>query len=160
MKNGKTDKHTVVLSNLKTESSYRTIPMDNRLIEILKWHRAQQNKVKKEMGEGYNELDLVFCGANGKIRMPATVGSRFIKLIKKIDIPYRSFHQLRHTFASVAISQGQNIKAISAIMGHSKTSMTYDVYTHALRRPDREAAEKLDALFNKSKDTKRTVSKA
>jgi len=106
--------------------------MDGRLIEVLKWHQAQQKKIKKSLGDGYNDLDLVFSGPAGNIITPNTVGTRFDRLVSKSGVPKRTFHQLRHTFASVAISQGMNIKAVSAILGHEKTSTTLDIYGHLL----------------------------
>ncbi|EGO62124.1 tyrosine recombinase XerC [Acetonema longum] len=120
------------LGKLKTKSSYRTIPIGNRLIEVLKWHQAQQNRLKNDLGEAYNDLDLVFCEPDGNITYPNTLDSRFTRLMAKTPIERRTFHQLRHTFASVAISQGLNIKAISKILGHAKTSITLDVYGHLL----------------------------
>jgi len=120
------------LGTLKTKSAYRTMPMDGRLIEVLKWHQAQQKKIKKSLGDGYNDLDLVFSGPAGNIITPNTVGTRFDRLVSKSGVPKRTFHQLRHTFASVAISQGMNIKAVSAILGHEKTSTTLDIYGHLL----------------------------
>jgi integrase len=122
----------VVLGSLKTKSSYRTIPIGTRLIEVLKWHKAQQEKLKKDLGDAYNKLDLVFSEPTGDVIHPNTVGSRFCRIMDKAPIPYRTIHQLRHTFASVAISQGLNIKAISAVLGHEKTSTTLDIYGHLL----------------------------
>ncbi len=122
----------VVLGSLKTKSSYRTIPIGTRLIEVLKWHKVQQEKMKKDLGDAYNNLDLVFCEPTGDVIHPNTVGSRFCRIMDKAPIPYRTIHQLRHTFASVAISQGLNIKAISAVLGHEKTSTTLDIYGHLL----------------------------
>ena len=121
-----------VLGCLKTKSSYRTIPIGARLIEVLQWHKAQQDKLIKDLGDSYNDLGLVFCAPEGNIFPPNTVGSRFDRIMIKAAIPYRTFHQLRHTFASVAISQGLNIKAISAVLGHEKTSTTLDIYGHLL----------------------------
>jgi len=125
-------KESLILGTLKTPAAYRTIPMDKRLIEVLKWHQAKQNKVKDDLGESYNDLGLVFCMPTGDIISPNTIGIRFRRLVIKSGIPKRTFHQLRHTFASVAISQGLNIKAVSAILGHEKTSTTLDVYGHLI----------------------------
>jgi len=127
-----TKEEWLILGTLKTSAAYRTIPMDKRLTEVLKWHQAKQNKTKDEFGEAYNDLGLVFCMPAGDIIPPNTIGSRFSRLIIKSKIPKRTFHQLRHTFASVAISQGLNIKAVSAILGHEKTSTTLDIYGHLM----------------------------
>jgi integrase len=67
-------------------------------------------------------------------------------------MPDLKFHELRHTNASLLIAQNVNIRTISKRLGHAGTSITTDIYAHALRRPDQEAAEKLDNLFNKNKE--------
>ncbi|MDR7865783.1 MAG: tyrosine-type recombinase/integrase [Sporomusaceae bacterium] len=128
----KVEARRVLLGCLKTKSSYRTIPIGVRLIEVLKWHKAQQDKLKKDLGDAYNDLGLVFCEPDGNISTPNVVGTRYSRIMDKAAIPKRTFHQLRHTFASVAISQGLNIKAISAVLGHEKTSTTLDIYGHLL----------------------------
>ncbi len=56
----------------------------------------------------------------------------------------------RHTNASILIGQGVDVQTVSKRLGHARTSTTTDIYSHALRRPDKEAAEKLDKLFNKN----------
>lgn len=122
----------LILGSLKTKASYRTIPIGNRMIEVLKWHKAQQDRLIGEFGDSYNDLGLVFCEPDGNIITPNTIGTRFSRIMDKTPIEKRTFHQLRHTFASVAISQGLNIKAISAVLGHEKTSTTLDIYGHLL----------------------------
>lgn len=122
----------LILGTLKTKASYRTIPIGNRVIEVLKWHKAQQDRLIGEFGESYNNLDLVFCEPEGNIVNPTTTGTRFSRIMAKTPIEKRTFHQLRHTFASIAVSLGLNIKAISAVLGHEKTSTTLDIYGHLL----------------------------
>jgi len=45
----------VTIGTLKTSAAYRTIPMDKKIIEVLKWHQTQQNKVKKDFKKSYND---------------------------------------------------------------------------------------------------------
>ena len=122
----------LILGTLKTDSSYRTIPLDTKLAEELKRYKTEQAKGKLLMGESYKKLNLVFAEADGSIVSPQTIKSRFSSIMNKTGIPRRTFHELRHTFASVAISQGISINAISKTLGHSKTSTTLDVYGHLL----------------------------
>lgn len=127
-----TAEERLILGCLKTKASYRTIPIENSLIEILKKHKAKQAEEKLALGKAYSDKGLVFAQPDGSIITPNTIGTRFSRIMKKTAIPKRTFHQLRHTFASVAISQGLNVKAISAVLGHNKTSTTLDIYGHLL----------------------------
>lgn len=137
----------LILGPLKTKASYRTIPIGNRVIEVLKWHTAQQGRLIGEFGDSYNDLGLVFCEPEGNIITPNTIGTRFSRIMDRTPIEKRTFHQLRHTFASVAISQGLNIKAISAVLGHEKTSTTLDIYGHLLPGDTETITQAVAAYF-------------
>jgi len=141
-----TKENSLILGTLKTPAAYRTIPMDNRLMAVLKWYQAQQNKAKGNLGKAYNDLGLVFSKPTGDIMSPNVVSQRFHRLIVKTGIPKRTFHQVRHTFASVAISQGLSIQAVSKILGHEKTSITFDIYGH-LMTGDAETVVKVVAAY-------------
>jgi integrase len=59
-------------------------------------------------------------------------------------IPKIRFHDLRHTFASLLIEQGENIKYIQSQLGHSSPTMTLDVYAHLISPVNQEAACRLE----------------
>jgi integrase len=74
------------------------------------------------------------------------------KTIKKEEkdkflLPNVNYHGLRHTNATLLISQGVDVTTVSKRLGHSKTSTTTDIYSHSLKRTDKQAADKLDQLF-------------
>lgn len=122
----------LILGDLKTDSSYRIIPLEKKLAEVLTVHKVQQAKEKLALGEAYQKNGLIFAEADGSIISPQNICTRFVRLIEKIGIKRRTFHQLRHTFASVGISKGMNIKTVSAILGHTKINITLDTYGHLL----------------------------
>jgi integrase len=72
---------------------------------------------------------------------------------EKNNLPPLTFHQLRHTNASLLIAQDVDIATVGKRLGHSTPATTMKIYAHALRRPDREASEKLENMFNKKKKT-------
>ncbi len=59
-----------------------------------------------------------------------------------MGIPRVTFHALRHTFASILIDQGENIKYIQSHLGHAKESTTLDIYGHLMKKENPEAAKK------------------
>lgn len=58
-----------------------------------------------------------------------------------------NFHDLRHTFGSLKISQGEDVVYVSKQLGHNRPSITFDVYAHLLKRQRPEAAKKTDELI-------------
>ncbi|MCL1807482.1 MAG: tyrosine-type recombinase/integrase [Oscillospiraceae bacterium] len=60
------------------------------------------------------------------------------------------FHGLRHTSATLLITEGVDVKTASARLGHSQASTFTDIYTHFLKNTDRRAADKLEAIIEKN----------
>jgi len=59
----------------------------------------------------------------------------------------------------LSFSQGVDVETVSKRLGHARASTTTDIYVHALRRPDIEASEKMDNLFNKKTQTETSKQK-
>ncbi len=57
------------------------------------------------------------------------------------------FHELRHTFATLAIQQGVDAKTISSILGHYSAGFTLDTYTHVTNEMQKEAAQRMGAFI-------------
>jgi integrase len=75
----------------------------------------------------------------------------FKKFIKKNSLPYITFHQLRHTNASLLIGQDVDVATVSKRLGHADKSVTLRTYAHAIKEHDREAADALGNLLKKKK---------
>ena len=71
-------------------------------------------------------------------------GTKKIKVSRKIKGPKVRFHDLRHTFASLLIEQGENIKYIQTQLGHSTPVVTLTVYAHLMKETNQEAVERLE----------------
>ncbi len=70
-----------------------------------------------------------------------------LPLLAKAGLPRVKFHGLRHSHGTILLAAGGNLKAVSERVGHSRTSMTSDVYSHAVQGMQRELVEKLDRLL-------------
>ena len=68
----------------------------------------------------------------------------FQPALKKADVPRVRFHDLRHTYASLLIEQGENPKYIQTQLGHSSPTVTLDVYAHLMKPTNPEAACRLE----------------
>ena len=66
--------------------------------------------------------------------------------MKKINIKYRNFHSLRHTFATRAIECGIDVKALSEILGHKNPTVTLNRYAHSLMEHKKEMINRLGKI--------------
>ena len=78
---------------------------------------------------------------------PSTCGFVIRKIVKKYNLDYICFHELRHTSASVLIHKGVNPKAVSKRLGHASTSMTMEIYSHAFDVTKKESANIFEEVF-------------
>ena len=93
-----------------------------------------------------NALDLVFPNASGKpMNHGYMLRHHFWPALKAAKLPKIRFHDCRHTFASLLIEQGENIKYIQKQLGHSKPTVTLDIYAHLFNDHNPEAAIRLDS---------------
>ena len=72
------------------------------------------------------------------------VNRHFNPALKKAGIERIRFHDLRHTYASLLIEQGENIKYIQTQLGHSSPTVTWDVYAHLMKSTNQEAPSRLE----------------
>ncbi|MEW6172192.1 MAG: tyrosine-type recombinase/integrase [Bacillota bacterium] len=84
----------------------------------------------------------------GRPMHPDSISSWFHDFLKEHKLPHLRFHGLRHTATSLLIAEGIPAKNISAWLGHSDIGTTMNIYGHAFKSVDREAADRLDHIFN------------
>ncbi|MEZ7892721.1 MAG: site-specific integrase [Candidatus Wallbacteria bacterium] len=131
----------------KNEFSVRTVSLSASVIQLLKEHKKIQEQDKENAGTLWNESGRVFTMWNGTPTHPDTISKWFAKFLKRRNLPHICFHSLRHTSASIAIALGINMKTVSSRLGHANISTTMDIYSHPVKRADKEAAEKIDFVF-------------
>ncbi len=127
----------------KTETSDRKIDLGPAMMaELKKWKVACPP----------NELDLVFPNQAGNpINHNNLVNRHFNPALEAAELPKIRFHDLRHTYASLLIEQGENIKYIQNQLGHSSPTVTLNVYAHLMKPVNQEAACRLEnAVFDAS----------
>jgi len=91
------------------------------------------------------ELDLIFPNNAGEpIDKNNLIKREFDSALKKAGIERIRFHDLRHTYASLMIEQGENIKYIQTQLGHSSPMVTLNVYAHLMKETNQEAVVRLE----------------
>ncbi len=109
-------------------NSIRQIDMSPELRGALREHWLSCHKEN-------NPLDLVFTNSKGKPIEPDNFYKRrFLPVVKAANIGSLRLHDLRHTYGSLKIEQGENLKYVQQQMGHSSITVTVDVYAHLLRK--------------------------
>ena len=115
----------------------------NRRIDLGPSMMAELKKWKTDCP--YSELELIFPNQAGKpISQSNMLRRHFFSALKKAGVKRIRFHDLRHTYASLLIEQGENIKYIQSQLGHSSPIMTLNVYAHLMKPVNQEAARRLE----------------
>ena len=127
----------VVEAPLKTKNSYRTISLGEDAVGILKEQR------KKCGGSEY-----VFPSPTGGPISPDSVIQMLHRVLKRAGLPKVRFHDLRHTFATVALQNGVDIKTVSGMLGHYSAGFTLDTYAHVTTAAQREAAKTMGNILS------------
>ncbi|MDV2685201.1 site-specific integrase [Alkalihalophilus lindianensis] len=119
----------------------------------LKRYKQIKNRERLRAGDTWEGEDryLLFSTDLGKPMHPSSITSWWSKRLKKYELPHITFHQLRHTSATLLINQGVHMKTISTRLGHSKIGTTIDIYGHALESADEAADNHFDNLFEQNK---------
>jgi integrase len=135
----------------KTATSRRSIPLSKRLIGELKLHRRKQLEQKLKLGCDYQTLDLVFADESGEPFRKYVIRERhFQPLLEKAGLPKFRLYDLRHTTATLLLSEGISPKVVSERLGHSSVVITLDVYSHVLPTMQADATDKLQRLLKTS----------
>ncbi len=126
----------------KTESSIRTISVNDELLNHLKQLHALQIRAKLD-----NPDHLVFLNNRGRIPTPGACDLLLKKYHEKLGIKRISFHGLRHTHASYLLYKGVKMEYISKRLGHKNSSITRNIYAHLIKEDQQqEDTRTLDAL--------------
>lgn len=138
------------LDTPKTRSSIRNVAVPKSVIKMLKdWKEEQEKFAKRFAGLFCNENDLVFANAWGRCVSLSNFRRRhWRKLLLAAELPEDiTFHAIRHTHATLLLRNGVHVKVVSERLGHASTSITMDVYAHALPDMQAQAVNALNKIF-------------
>lgn len=130
---GNVPKTLVIIDTPKSKCSVRDVPIPTFMLSVLA-------KLKCTQSDNY-----YFLTCSPMYTEPRTYSYRYKTFLKNIGIPYRNFHNLRHTFATECVKQGVDVKTLSELLGHSSVKITLDKYVHSDMDLKRQQLEKLYA---------------
>lgn len=141
---GKTEKRFEPLKNNRT----RIIKPAKQVMTVLRDIRRAQNEMKLRCGAGYHsEYDFVFTKSNGLPYNGDTVFRHFKVVVRSIGLGDTRLHDLRHTYATLALQNGTDVKTVSDSLGHSTTAFTMDQYGHVTDQMRNECASRMEKLI-------------
>ena len=120
-----------VFKDLKTKNSAREIPLPDKVLKMLE--------------DLPHENDLIFSDAGKPVEIKRPQ-RRITYLCKKLNIPHRSFHSIRHSYATRLFELDVPIKTVQVLLGHGDISTTMDIYTHVMKEKKLEVLDKLNNL--------------
>lgn len=127
-----TRKYQFELQTPKTKNSIRTIPMSNNIYKLLK-------SLKKDS-------DYVFAPNNCHFDIKY-FQKLWNKKLNEAGIEHKTFHDLRHTFATMLLTHGANLITVKELLGHSSIKTT-EIYLDALPKTKEDIINKIDFILN------------
>lgn len=123
-----------IIDTPKTENSRRQIPLSKTLVKMLKDMKKKSN------------CEFVIADGEKPVYIRSYQRS-FELLLKKLKLPHKGFHSLRHTFATRALECGMDVKSLSEILGHKNATITLNRYAHSLWEHKAEMMNKLSKML-------------
>jgi integrase len=136
-----------LLQSTKTKAGERTLRLDADLLDVLRAHRAMQEAERLRRGDDWRDPwgNLAFTSeAGGPIHVSILL-DHFRGALKGAGLPSISFHDLRHTAATLMLADSVPLVTVSKVLGHSSPAITAQIYTHALDESKAEAIAWLSA---------------
>ncbi len=129
--------HQLILSRPKTGNSIREVSIPQDAVELLKQEHAK-----------HPDNPWMFpSGRTGEMYHPDSVITLHKRILKDAGLEHIRFHDLRHTFATLALQNGVDVKTVSSMLGHYDAGFTLRTYTHATRQMQQKAAEKMGSFM-------------
>jgi len=132
----------------KTKRGRRNIALPTETVAMLRAHKVQQMELRLALGMGRPDATTpVFTDIEGRLIKPISVTHWWRRAVAANGLPRVSFHALRHTHVSTLINARVDILTISRRLGHSKASITLDVYGHLIGGSDKAAAAAMEGVL-------------
>jgi len=125
----------------------RVIDLDVDTVAALRPWRTRQAEERLFLGPAYDDRGLVFCHPDGRPYHPDRFSREFDRRITRHGVPRIRLHDLRHTWATLALQAGVDVKIVSERLGHASATITWDIYQHVTPAMQSDAAERVARLI-------------
>jgi integrase len=142
------DRDSILIKDTKSHQ-VRAVALDDETVAMLAGHQERVEKLAAGCGSDLTPDRFVFSPrpGNDTCYVPKVISRRFTRLCERTKIKGLRLHDLRHFAGSQLVAAGVDIRTVSARLGHSRPSITLDIYSHRVQDNDRAAAEILGQLI-------------
>ena len=127
----------LTLSRPKTETSVRKVSISQEAVDLLVAEHKRHP----------NNPYMFPSPITREMYHPDSIVNLHKKILKDAGLPHIRFHDLRHTFATLALQNGVDVKTVSSMLGHYDAGFTLRTYTHATRQKQDEAAQTMGSFM-------------
>ena len=131
----------------KTDAGIRVVTASKTVISLLKEYKKQQNENRLKFGTAWQNGKYVLLHEDGSPISTQLPYKWFTKFLNRHNLPKITFHQLRHTNASLLISSGEDIVTVSGRLGHADKNITLNTYSHIIKSKEAQVANKMDEFY-------------
>ena len=133
----------------KTAKGRRTVKLTADAAASLRGHLTRQLEEIDGLGDSFQDRGLVFCTSRGTLINPTNLRKRSLApLLARAGLPHQTFHQLRHTAATILLLKNVNPKIVSEVLGHASIAITLDTYSHVLPNMQDSAVVAMEEAFS------------
>jgi integrase len=131
----------------KTKNRKRTIKLPPYIVQELKEEKRRQKEQQLLFGSRYVKSEYVCRRADGRLYCPSDISRTFHRFLVRNKYSPIRFHDLRHSCASILLSENVPLTVVSAILGHANPQITSSVYAHMLDNGKQVAADALEKIY-------------
>lgn len=142
-------REVIIASRTKTGDA-RAIDLDVDTVAMLRTWRARQAEERLAAGPNWQDHGLVFTLPDGRPYHPERFSREFDRRVERHGIPRIRLHDLRHTWATLALQAGVPAKIVAERLGHASTRVTLDIYSHVTPTMGRDAAATVAGMIFRS----------
>jgi site-specific recombinase XerD len=99
------------------------------------------------IGQAYDDHDLIFCNPDGTPANPRRLLRQFQRRLQHAGLPQVRLHDLRYSFATMLLELGKSPKTVQTLLGHSRISITLDIYSHVSLETETKAVTMLSTAL-------------
>jgi len=133
----------IIFQAPKSRAAVRQVTLPADAVEVLRAHQVSQRRERIAAGDAWEDHDLVHATPLGLPYHPSNVLRSFYALMARAGVRRVRFHDLRHAHATWLVADGHSLPAVAERLGHSKSSITLDVYAHVVAASRDRAAESI-----------------
>jgi integrase len=139
--------HDIEVGSPKTKRGRRKVALDLGTVAALREHRKRQAAERLLIGAGFTDHGLVFCRPDGGPLHPERFSRTFSRETAHAGLPPIRLHDLRHSWATIALRNRVHPKIVQERLGHANVSITLDVYSHVAEGLHGDAASRMAEII-------------